>query len=469
MAKRSKMIHIAEKIDSGITALYIRVSTDKQREEGYSVEIQTERLKAYAIAKFKGKQTKLYVDDGYTGATLDRPAMQELLKDIRDKKIENICVVKLDRLSRSQKDTIYLIEDVFLPNGTNFISINESFDTSTPYGRAMVGILAVFAQLERENIFERTRGGMQKRVESGLWMGGGRVPFGYDYDKSKGILIPNKDANTVQRIYDLYIKGYSLQKIADLCGLKYEKLAHQIITRKTNTGFIVYNGQEYKGQHEAIISIETFNKAMRLMEERSTKYFTSSSGYLLTGLVYCGKCGAKMRYQKWGKDKVKLVCYSQQTSKPYLVKDPDCDNLKTYSDQIEEIILKDLFAMCKYKVKHKPVDIKQTTPLEMFYSQYETLQFKLKRLYGLYSEAHDDILLETINDIKTQIDKLNKKINNEQDKEALLLQVEETFKHIEEIEDLWKHNTIQEKRNILRSLIQSITITGNEVKIEYKI
>ena len=91
-------------------------------------------------------------------------------------------VYKLDRLSRSQKDTLFLLEELFIPNNVEFYSMNENFDTSTPYGKAMIGILSVFAQLERENIRERTRMGMYERVKSGLWMGGGAIPFGYDYD-----------------------------------------------------------------------------------------------------------------------------------------------------------------------------------------------------------------------------------------------------------------------------------------------
>ena len=87
-------------------------------------------------------------------------------------------------------------------------------DTSTPLGRLMLGILSAFAQLERENIKERTQMGMLERIKEGYWMGGGRIPFGYDYDKAKGILVPNKDAATVRKIYELYIEGKSAQTIA---------------------------------------------------------------------------------------------------------------------------------------------------------------------------------------------------------------------------------------------------------------
>ena len=193
MAKsKMKKIVAPEHLTQSIVALYIRVSTDKQREEGFSIDIQKERLRTYATSMFPGAVVKEYVDDGFSGGSLDRPQMKMLIEDVKEKRVTHVVVLKLDRLSRSQKDTLYLIEDVFLPHNVAFISMGESFNTATPFGRAVVGILSVFAQLERENIFERTRSGMQKRVELGYWPGGGRTPFGYDYDETQGILVPSK-------------------------------------------------------------------------------------------------------------------------------------------------------------------------------------------------------------------------------------------------------------------------------------
>ena len=189
-----------------IAAIYIRVSTDFQAEEGYSIEAQKEQLTAYCVSKGI-KNYDYYIDGGWSGSNIDRPEIQKLIKDVKDEKISHVIVYKLDRLSRSQKDTLYLIEDVFNPHNVDFVSLNESMDTSTPMGRLMLGILSAFAQLERENIRLRTSMGMKERVKSGLWMGGGRIPFGYDYNKEKGILVPNKDAEKVRQIYKLYIEG----------------------------------------------------------------------------------------------------------------------------------------------------------------------------------------------------------------------------------------------------------------------
>ena len=133
---------------------YVRVSTREQAEKGYSVSEQQERLKAYCLAK-DWVVAQVITDPGFSGAKLERPGMQQLISLVQAKKCDAVLVWKLDRLSRSQKDTLYLIEDVFLKNGCAFVSMNENFDTSTAFGRAMIGILSVFAQLEREQIRER--------------------------------------------------------------------------------------------------------------------------------------------------------------------------------------------------------------------------------------------------------------------------------------------------------------------------
>ena len=115
---------------------------------------------------------KVYTDPGYSGASLNRPALQSLIKASQRHSFHKVVVYKLDRLSRSQRDTLTLLEEVFNANGVDFVSMNENFDTSTPFGRATIGILAVFAQLEREQIKERMVMGKDARAKSGKWMGG---------------------------------------------------------------------------------------------------------------------------------------------------------------------------------------------------------------------------------------------------------------------------------------------------------
>ena len=447
-------------------ALYIRVSTDAQREEGYSIEAQQEMLGAFCKSK-QIQNYSFYIDGGFTGSNIDRPQMKELISDIESRKVNIVVVYKLDRLSRSQKDTLYLIEDVFLPNGVDFISVQESFDTSTSFGKAMIGILSVFAQLERETIRERTRMGMRERVKSGLWMGGGRVPFGYDYDKEKGVLVPNGDAARVKKIYDLYLKGYSPARIAQALGLKYDRLAEQILKRKSNAGYICYNDEEFEGRHEPVVSLETYQQAMDLMAERSRKR-PAASNYLLTGLVYCGKCGAKLRYQKWGKNGCKLCCYSQQKSKPYLVRDPDCSNERVWADEVEDALVQDLFQISFNLEEEKSGLIKSASVLDLLKTEYDKAALKLKRLYNLYAQSSDDLLLDTIRENNTEIEKIKKLIADEKDRRAVSSMHTQKKILLKNVRDAWEYMSMQEKQYLVRQCVEKIVITDGHADIYYQ-
>ena len=444
-------------------ALYIRVSTDAQREEGYSIDAQKEMLTAHCISRGI-KSYRLYIDGGFTGSNIERPAVNDLIKDVKDDLVSAVIVYKLDRLSRSQKDTLYLIEDVFNPHKTGFVSLNENMDTSTPIGRAMLGIMSAFAQLERETIRERTRMGMKERVKSGLWMGGGRIPFGYDYDKESGILVPNRDALTVRKIYELYLQGYSPNKIAAILGLKYEKLAVQILKRKANTGIIVYNGQEYQGQHEPIVSTETYEKAMVLMRKRGTDR-TPASGNLLAGIIYCGKCGARMRYQKWGKSGMKLYCYSQQKSKPYLIKNPDCDNERMWADEAESAVINDLFAMGLDKTEQAPVT-SYNVP-ELLRRQYDEQILKIRRLYNLYAKSGDELLLQTLEENRAQLKSLAEQIRQEEVRAQTEYESQELRIMVQNLKDTWEYMTPQERQRIIKQCVNRIVITDGQIDIYY--
>lgn len=444
-------------------AIYIRVSTEGQREEGYSIDAQTELLEAFCVSR-EIKKRELYIDGGFTGSNIDRPAMMRLIEDIQHGEISHVIVYKLDRLSRSQKDTLYLIEDVFSPAGVTFISMNENMDTSTPIGRAMLGIMSAFAQLERETIRERTRMGMQERVKNGFWPGGGKIPFGYDYDREKGILVPNSDAETVRKAYDLYLAGYSTDKIAEMLGLRYEHLALQILKRKTNAGFIVYNGTEYKGRHQPIISLETYEKTMEAMRARARKPI-SGGGYLLTGLIVCGKCGAKMRYQKWGKTDCKIVCYSADKSKRHLIRDPNCDNKRHSAWEIEEIVLEDLFSL---SVKQeKETTKKKETVLDILKNQEGAAKAKLRRLYDLYGDSGDEMLLDAITSQKKTLAALAERIRDEENVRKKAEEIQKTKKEIGEIREVWPYLSMREKKKVIRSCVEKIVITDDKVDVYY--
>jgi len=447
------------------TALYVRVSTDAQAEEGYSIEAQKEMLLGYCKSK-QIEDYEFYIDGGFSGSNIERPEMKRLIENIKKNKISSVVVYKLDRLSRSQKDTLFLIEDVLNPNGTEFVSLNENLDTSTSIGRAMLGIMSAFAQLERETIKERTRIGMRKRVESGLWMGGGKIPFGFDYDKTTGKLVKNKDSETVKKIYELYIDGYSPNFIASTLGFKYDQLVIQILKRKTNYGSIEYKGKEYPNCHEGIVSKETYLKAMMEMKKRQ-KVKTPTSKYLLTGLLQCGECGAKLRYQKWGKYAVKIVCYSREKSKQYLIKDKHCPLPPIDSEYIESSVLEEIF-----KIKTDKIESSKATKdniLDVLYGQQKQIENELKRLYTLYSKGEDEILLTLIYEGKDRLDIIKKNISKEEDKGLISIEREKLLQKLNNVESIWKFISIHEKQQFIRSIIERIVVSRDSIEIIYKI
>ncbi len=447
---------------------YVRVSTDAQAEEGYSIDAQIDSI-THQAALLNIRRLKLYVDGGFSGSNIDRPAVQRLIRDTKAKRITHVIVYKLDRLSRSQKDTLFLIEDVFNMYGVDFNSIMERLDTGTAMGRLMIGILSAFAQLERENIRERTRMGMLERVKEGKWMGGGRTPFGYDYDAEQGILVPNKDADTVRMIYKLYLEGYALYRIASMVGLKYERLARQILGRRSNCGYIVYNDVEYKGRHEAIIDEDTYERAMQMQRERGLRHIHPASSHLLTGLLRCGQCGARMRYQKWGKTGVKLVCYSQQNTHPNLIRDRNCAQEKVWAHQIEEAVLHALFSLALNREEGSAHKAVEKSVLDILDGQMEAAAKRLRNLYSLYANDRNEILLETIEGVKKEMRGIESQIRAEQERNTLSRRRAELRDQIVDIESAWPVLSEQEQKALIREVIGEITIEGQEVHIRFTI
>lgn len=447
----------------GIHGLYIRVSTEAQAEEGFSITAQTERLEAYATA-MGWKKTKIFVDGGFSGSNLDRPAIAELISRVKEGEIASVVVYKLDRLSRSQKDTLFLIEDVFLPNNVDFISLNESIDTSTPYGRAMIGILSAFAQLERENIYLRTRMGMLERVKQGYWMGGGTTPFGYDYDKEQGILIENQEeARKVRQVFSLYLQGKSPQKIAELLGLRYDRLVMQIINRRSNLGLISYKGKEYVGRHVPLISEEIYERAQE--KRRSRQVSVRKEGtHLLSGLIFCKECGSRLRYVKWGKAGYKLRCYSQDPSKTYMTGGRKCTAPSVWAEEVETIILGDIQGISADLGDEKREFLTFDGEIE---KGIVKLKGKLKRLYHLYGQAEDDDLLEAISECKESLEALIKTEKEEKKQLKRRNELSHLRHRISLLGESWCFLTLPQRQEILRECIEKIEILGDNMVIHY--
>lgn len=176
-----------------VYAIYSRKS--KFTGKGESIENQIELCKNQLINKYniKEENIKIYQDEGFTGYNTNRPQFQEMIKDIRNKKIKCVIVYRLDRISRNVTDFCNL-KNEFVKYNTDFISVTENFDTSTPMGRAMLMISSVFAQLERDTIAERIRDNMYELAKTGRWLGG-NTPLGYKSEKVETLSVDGKRKN----------------------------------------------------------------------------------------------------------------------------------------------------------------------------------------------------------------------------------------------------------------------------------
>ncbi len=338
---------VAFKADAAI--LYVRVSTTEQAMEGYSVDEQTSRLKNYCKA-MDIKIHKVIVDPGYSGSSLDRPGIQEVIREVRSKRAQKVIVWKLDRLSRSQKDTLIMLEDVFLENECDFVSMMESFDTSTPFGRAIVGILAAFAQLERENIRERTTMGRVARIAKGYYAGT-HAPLGYRFKPGcNDLVVDNYEASIVREIFSSFLSGTSINAIAAAMKAKHDSIRkftgtfiRRTLRNSVYIGKVRVNDVLYDGVHEAIIPETEFFMASAILEyNQQIKKQCERSESLLTGLIYCGDCGARMHPRRIarGYELRRYVCYSvSRTSKPMIRSDHCTNRLHPYTqEELEDII-----------------------------------------------------------------------------------------------------------------------------------
>lgn len=443
--------------------LYCRVSTDAQV-EGYSIDAQKKLLEAYCISK-EITDYEYYIDGGFSGSNLQRPAIQKLLDDIDDKKIDFVIVYKLDRISRSQKDTLYLIEEKFNPNNIGFISVRENFDTTTPFGKAMIGILSVFAQLERETIYERTRMGMLERVKSGLWMGGGNRPLGYEYDRNTGTLVQiPKQAEMIYWVGKLYLENYSPENICDILGMSGERVVRKVLRSPVYIGMIPYKGKIYQGKHKPIFSMDMWNEIQTMMDNRG-KNDLKKSNYLLSGMVYCAYCGAKLRYQKWGKQ-VKMYCYSQQKSRPRLVRDPNCPNHKANAEDVEKYVMDEIFKMSlDEKYFEKRMTSNTTNEIEIAENRLKDIDKQIKNLLSVLAEGLiTEEIKNKIKSLENEKNKLEKQIKKKRKNQSNLTSFKEKIYNLHEI---WNDLPFNEKRSILIAIIDKIIIKDEEIKIFY--
>lgn len=337
-------------------ALYVRVSTRYQIDKD-SLPFQRKKLKEYC--KFLGiDKFVIFEDDGYSAKNTDRPHFQEMMNRVRAGEFSHVIVWKVDRISRNLLDFAAMYEEL-KDHKVTFISMNEQFDTSTAIGEAMLKIILIFAELERNMTSERVTGIMLDRAENGLW-NGARMPVGYRWNPETKYPEPDpEESKIIQFIFDEYERVRSCLKIARYLnnnGIKSKrggqwtsKLIHDIIRNPFYIGTYRYNLRESgrgplkpesewivkENNHQGIIVKEQFARCNAIMDENGTSRDTSDLRarkyvHTFSGHLVCGKCGANMiaskdraRANGWRPSVYRCAQRSRML---------DCENSKTISE-----------------------------------------------------------------------------------------------------------------------------------------
>jgi DNA invertase Pin-like site-specific DNA recombinase len=288
-------------------AVYTRKSTEEGLDmEFNSLDAQREACEAY-VASQKAEGWLLvpdrYDDGGFSGGTLERPALQRLMADIEARRVDVVVVYKIDRLSRSLMDFAKLVE-VFDRNNVTFVSVTQSFNTTTSMGRLTLNILLSFAQFEREVIGERIRDKFAASRKKGMWMGGW-APLGYDI-KDRKLVVNADEAATVRALFQRFIRCGSMTKL--VVALRSEGVMtkggkpvdkgyiYRILNNRVYLGEAVHKGTAYPGEHQAIIDRSLWDRVHDILRESPRKramHTRAQTPALLKGLLF-GPTGVAM-------------------------------------------------------------------------------------------------------------------------------------------------------------------------------
>lgn len=500
-----------------INAIYTRQSVD--RADSISVESQVEFCKKEVIGD---SCVKVYTDKGYSGKNIDRPAFREMMTDIKAGKIRRVIVYRLDRISRSVLDFANVI-DVFQRHSVDFVSTMEKFDTGTPIGKAMLMIVMIFAQLERETIQQRVVDAYHSRSKRGFYMGG-KIPYGLclketaiDGVRTKMYESMPKEAGIVREIFAMYAepqtslgdivrcldsreirnqKGepFTRSRIRDMivnpCYVRadyrlyefYKAQGTEIINRPEDfigtNGAYLYSGAEGKRKtisleghilvlapHEGLIDSDTWIKCRsKCLNNARVARPVKAKATWLAGKIKCAKCGyalsAKIYHCKTKPDNRYYLCNHKYDG-------GGCNFGSLDADLVDEIVFEEMRKKLAgfntlTKRKQGNVDL-QTIKLR---TQIEFMDEEIKSLLDKIPQANGAVM-EYINDRITALDAKKKKWYAE------MAQLSERDKYsLNELTgylDNWEKVSMKDKLTVVDCVVESITASQEKIKINWKI
>jgi site-specific DNA recombinase len=484
------------------SALYVRVSTDEQVREGTSIDEQKARLQAFAESQ-GWKEYEFYVDEGFSAKDLDRPAFNRMREDIRSERIGAVITTKIDRLTRRLIDLLQFV-DFLDSHQCIYKSSTESFDTGSAAGRMVLQLLGVFAEFERERISERVRDNMHHLAKQGKPFS--RPCFGYDL-VNRQFMINKEEASWVHKMADWFLNGSGTLHIAKKLnennvltknGGRWSAKAVRNFLENNQmlVGNLVWNKQQRKGKktiqnpptewvivhntHPPILEPAIFNEIQTKIER--TKCFTPRSKryhYLLSGLLRCGHCGARMIGSSIRRNQIKHTYSSRYICSNYQKKGL-CFNHWIDAHTIEQYVLTNLYKLGQTITTPSPsisteqeVKAKLHVELRQLKRMLNNLESKAQRQMEAY-EA-DVINLDELKQARLRLqlkkqewqayfDQLNLRLN-EAKRSDIALSIQEVVKRMENRSEARLHPFQQ---HIVRELIYEIHIfNSKEIQICY--
>ena len=474
-------------------AIYVRVSTTNQAEEGYSIDGQLDSLTKYCEAMGWSVYQK-YIDAGFSGGKLERPDILKLIKDAKRGVFDTVLVYKLDRLSRNVQDTLYLVKEVFNKNEVHFVSLQENLDTSSAMGNLFLTLLSAIAEFEREQIKERMQLGKIGRAKSGKSMMWAKVAYGYTYHVGTGKMTVNQsEAIVVREVFTSYLNGRSITKLRDDLNQKYPKTPawsyrtiRQMLDNPVYCGCNKYKGVIYPGNHEAIISEDVYNQVQDEIKIRQIKAYAQNknprpfqSKYMLSGIGQCGYCKAPLKslLRNKKKDGTRTIRYECHQRHPRTTRGVTTynDNKKCNSgiyskDDLEAYVLE---SISKLQTDSDYIDElfdnePEKLDREAINKEIEILSNKTSKLNDLYINN-----LITLDELKKQSNTFNAKIEILKDELAndpAIKHQENKQKMLETLDtkDVFEMD-YEEQKMLVRALIDKVQVTSDSIKILWKI
>lgn len=435
--------------------VYIRVSKEEQFLEGYSIPAQKEKLMSYCKA-MGWDDYKLYVEEGISAKNMNRPKLQLLLEDVKNKRISSVLVYRLDRFTRRVKD-LYNMLEILESNNCSFISATEPYDTSSAMGKLFITIVAALAEWETGNLSERVKMALENKVSGGERVG--NIPFGFDLNDEEK-LIKNDDGKYVMDMIEKYESGWSLNRISNYMNLINNSrnwtatAVLRIFTNPALYGATRWVDKVYEDTHEGYISKERWKKIQLMLEDRGQHFRKDvKSTYLFQGVLCCPNCGSILSVNRFLRKRKNGELYQNAIYKCRQCYENKIKTFQPGEKRVERALIE---YMKNVKFENIEVPKNEKDETEIIKSQLvkiEKQREKYQRAWAadlVTDQEFEERMTETRNLYEELQNKLNEKNgSNNVDPEALK-KIVFTFRQT------YTYLTQEEKKNFIQQFIRKI-------------